>query len=58
MSIDFLGVMISEAKKMYKKKVRAASILEWDDEQHQQHVIHHLDVFRKSKQFCDLVIQV
>jgi len=41
-----------------KRKMHQSTILEWDDEQHEFDIIHALDVFRKSKQFCDLIIQV
>uniref|UniRef100_H2YL50 BTB domain-containing protein n=1 Tax=Ciona savignyi TaxID=51511 RepID=H2YL50_CIOSA len=46
--------MTIECKTAYKK----SSVLEWVDSQHHGSTIHTLDVFRKSKQFCDLVLQV
>nr|CAB3257534.1 influenza virus NS1A-binding protein homolog [Phallusia mammillata] len=49
---------LSTARKVYNKKCRMLSILEWSDETHNEETIHHLNVFRKNRQFCDLVIQV
>uniref|UniRef100_F6ZV29 BTB domain-containing protein n=1 Tax=Ciona intestinalis TaxID=7719 RepID=F6ZV29_CIOIN len=49
--------MSKEFKTAYKKS-HQPSVLEWTDTQHHDNTIHRLDVFRKSKHFCDLVLQV
>lgn len=44
--------------KARRKKNSDSYSLLWTDEESHTSTMHHLDVFRRSKQFCDLILQV
>ncbi|XP_039270355.2 uncharacterized protein LOC120345045 [Styela clava] len=51
-------VLSKGSPKMRRKQKSDCYSLLWTDEESHASTMHHLDVFRRSKQFCDLILQV
>ncbi|XP_076821400.1 uncharacterized protein LOC143468228 [Clavelina lepadiformis] len=57
-SDDEDDIASSQERKSNRRKSHSNGTLEWIDNQHQGDTMHRFDVFRRSKQLCDLVILV